>query len=76
MRIVALAVLIPLTGMIVGLYLSALAVLPEAADDRTTKTLFRAGQPLPAAAVTAVAGGVVGLAHLVRAGRRSCRHCS
>ena len=29
LRIFALAVLIPLTGMIVGLYLSALAVLPD-----------------------------------------------
>lgn len=58
-RIFALAVLIPLTGMILGLYLSGLAVLPEAAEDTTMKTLFRSAnlfvlrRPLP------VAGGVV-----------------
>ena len=58
-RIFALAILIPLTGMILGLYLSGLAVLPEAAEDATMKTLFRSAngfllrRPLP------VAGGVV-----------------
>ena len=59
MRIFALAILIPLTGMILGLYLSGLAVLPEAADTATMKTVFRSAnlfllrRPLP------VAGGVV-----------------
>jgi uncharacterized membrane protein YesL len=58
-RIFALAVLIPLTGMILGLYLSGLAILPEAPADSTMKTLFRSAnlfllrRPLP------VAGGVV-----------------
>src|SRR4051794_18569774 len=58
-RIFALVVLIPLTGMILGLYLSGLATLPDAADDATMKTLFRSAnlfllrRPLP------VAGGVV-----------------
>ena len=58
-RIFALAVLIPLTGMILGLYLSGLAVLPEAPEDTTMKSLFRSAnlfllrRPLP------VAGGVV-----------------
>ena len=59
MRIFALAILIPLTGMILGLYLSGLAVLAEAADTATMKTVFRSAnlfllrRPLP------VAGGVV-----------------
>ena len=58
-RIFALAILIPLTGMILGLYLSGLAVLPAAEDTTTMKTLFRSAnlfllrRPLP------VAGGVV-----------------
>ena len=58
-RIFALAILIPLTGMILGLYLSGLAILPEAEDTATMKTLFRGAnlfllrRPLP------VAGGVV-----------------
>lgn len=58
-RIFALAILIPLTGMILGLYLSGLAVLPDAAEDATLKTVFRSAnlflvrRPLP------VAGGVV-----------------
>ena len=59
MRVFALAILIPLTGMILGLYLSGLAVLPDAPDTATMKTLFRSAnlfllrRPLP------VAGGVV-----------------
>ncbi|MFI5691926.1 DUF624 domain-containing protein [Kribbella sp. NPDC051586] len=59
MRVFALVVLIPLTGMILGLYLSGLAVLPEAAADATMKTVFRSAnlfllrRPMP------VAGGVV-----------------
>jgi uncharacterized membrane protein YesL len=58
-RVFALAILIPLTGMILGLYLSGLAVLPDAAEDATMKTVFRSAnlfllrRPLP------VAGGVV-----------------
>lgn len=61
-RIVTLAVLIPLTGMIIGLYLSALAVLPEAAEDSTPKTLFRAANLFLLRRSLAVAGGVVALA--------------
>jgi len=58
-RIFALAVLIPLTGMILGLYLSGLAILPEAPETATFKSLFRSAnlfllrRPLP------VAGGIV-----------------
>ena len=58
-RVFALAVLIPLTGMILGLYLSGLAVLPDAPETATMKTVFRSAnlfllrRPLP------VAGGVV-----------------
>ncbi|MGW6281493.1 DUF624 domain-containing protein [Kribbella sp. NPDC055071] len=58
-RIFALVVLVPLTGMILGLYLSGLAVLPAAEDTATMRTLFRSAnmfllrRPLP------VAGGVV-----------------
>lgn len=58
-RIFALAILIPLTGMILGLYLSGLAILPEASATATMKELFRSAnqfllrRPLP------VAGGVV-----------------
>jgi len=58
-RVFALAILIPLTGMILGLYLSGLAVLPEVDDTATMKSLFRSAnlfllrRPLP------VAGGVV-----------------
>ncbi len=60
-RIFALAVLIPLTGMIVGLYLSALAVLPDAGDETTTKTLFRAANLFLLRRSLPVAGGVIGL---------------
>lgn len=60
-RIFALAVLIPLTGMIVGLYLSALAVLPEAGDETTTKSLFRAANLFLLRRSLPVAGGVIGL---------------
>jgi uncharacterized membrane protein YesL len=58
-RIFALAILIPLTGMILGLYLSGLAILPESSPTAPMKTLFRSAnlfllrRPLP------VAGGVV-----------------
>jgi uncharacterized membrane protein YesL len=58
-RVFALAILIPLTGMILGLYLSGLAVLPDAPETATMKTLFRSAnlfllrRPIP------VAGGVV-----------------
>lgn len=60
-RIFALAVLIPLTGMIVGLYLSALAVLPDAGDETTTKSLFRAANLFLLRRSLPVAGGVIGL---------------
>ncbi|HET6986429.1 MAG TPA: DUF624 domain-containing protein [Kribbella sp.] len=59
MRVFALAILIPLTGMILGIYLSGLAILPDAPESATMKTLFRSAnlfllrRPLP------VAGGVV-----------------
>ena len=58
-RVFALAVLIPLTGMILGLYLSGLAVLPDAPETATMRTVFRSAnlfllrRPIP------VAGGVV-----------------
>lgn len=61
LRIFALAVLIPLTGMIVGLYLSALAVLPDAGDETTTKSLFRAANLFLLRRSLPVAGGVIGL---------------
>ena len=62
MRIFALAVLIPLTGMIVGLYLSALAVLQDVdADTTNAKTLFRAANLFLLRRSLPVAGGVVGL---------------
>jgi uncharacterized membrane protein YesL len=60
-RILALAVLIPLTGMIVGLYLSALAVLTQTGDETTTKSLFRAANLFLLRRSLAVAGGVIGL---------------
>jgi uncharacterized membrane protein YesL len=60
-RIFALAVLIPLTGMIVGLYLSALAVLPEAGDETTTKSLFRSANLFLLRRSLPVASGVVAL---------------
>jgi uncharacterized membrane protein YesL len=58
-RIFALAVLIPLTGMILGLYLCGLAILPAAPENATFGSLFRSAnlfllrRPLP------VAGAVV-----------------
>ncbi|ADB29487.1 protein of unknown function DUF624 [Kribbella flavida DSM 17836] len=61
-RIFALAVLIPLTGMIIGLYLSALAVLPDTAEDATPRSLFRAANLFLLRRSLAVAGGVIGLA--------------
>ena len=61
-RIFALAVLVPLTGMIVGLYLSALAVLPDQPEDSTTRSLFRAANLFLLRRSLAVAGGVIGLA--------------
>ncbi|TCO47726.1 putative membrane protein YesL [Kribbella antiqua] len=60
-RIFALAVLIPLTGMIVGLYLSALAVLPSVGDISGARRLFREANLFLLRRSLAVAGGVVGL---------------
>jgi uncharacterized membrane protein YesL len=60
-RIFALAVLIPLTGMIVGLYLSALAVLPSVGDISGARSLFREANLFLLRHSLAVAGGVVGL---------------
>ncbi|MEV8377036.1 DUF624 domain-containing protein [Kribbella sp. NPDC056861] len=60
-RVAALAVLIPLTGMIVGLYLSALAVLPAAPDTSTPKSLFREANLFLLRRSLAVAGGVIAL---------------
>jgi uncharacterized membrane protein YesL len=61
-RIVALVILVPLTGMIIGLYLSALAVLPDAPEDSTPRSLFRAANLFLLRRSLAIAGGVVGLA--------------
>ena len=61
-RIVALVILVPLTGMIIGLYLSALAVLPDAPGDSTPRSLFRAANLFLLRRSLAIAGGVVGLA--------------
>lgn len=60
-RVVALVILIPLTGMIVGLYLSALAVLPTAPEDSTPKSLFREANLFLLRRSLGVAGGVIGL---------------
>ncbi|GAB3939709.1 hypothetical protein GCM10029976_056360 [Kribbella albertanoniae] len=60
-RIFALAVLIPLTGMIVGLYLSGLAVLRDAGTDATMKTVFRQANLFLLRRSLPVAGGVIGL---------------
>ncbi|GAA0934256.1 hypothetical protein GCM10009554_20110 [Kribbella koreensis] len=60
-RVVALVILIPLTGMIVGLYLSALAVLPAAPEDSTPKSLFREANLFLLRRSLGVAGGVIGL---------------
>jgi uncharacterized membrane protein YesL len=60
-RIVALIILVPLTGMIVGLYLSTLAVLPTAPEDSTPKSLFREANLFLLRRSLAVAGGVIGL---------------
>jgi hypothetical protein len=53
--------LIPLTGMIVGLYLSALAVLPDAPEDSTAKSLFRSANLFLLRRSLPIAGGVIGL---------------
>jgi uncharacterized membrane protein YesL len=60
-RIFALAVLVPLSGMVIGLYLSALAVLPDCTDETTPRSLFRAANLFLLRRSLAVAGGVVGL---------------
>nr|WP_238355765.1 DUF624 domain-containing protein [Kribbella sandramycini] len=60
-RIFALAVLIPLTGMILGLYLSGLAVLADAEEDATFKSVFRQANLFLLRRSLAVAGAVVGL---------------
>lgn len=60
--IAALVVLIPLTGMIIGLYLSALAVLPELGEETTPRGLFRAANLFLLRRSLAVAGGVIALA--------------
>jgi uncharacterized membrane protein YesL len=61
-RFVALVVLIPLTGLLVGLYLSALAVLQEVGDDITPRTLLQTANMFLLRRSLAVAGGVIGLA--------------
>ncbi|TDD46338.1 DUF624 domain-containing protein [Kribbella antibiotica] len=60
-RIFALVILIPLTGMIIGLYLSGLAVLRDAGDDASMKTVFRQANLFLLRRSLPVAGGVVGL---------------
>jgi uncharacterized membrane protein YesL len=61
-RFAALVILIPLTGLLVGLYLSALAVLPEVGDDITSRTLLQTANMFLLRRSLAVAGGVIGLA--------------
>jgi uncharacterized membrane protein YesL len=61
-RFVALVILIPLTGLLVGLYLSALAVLPQVGDDTTSRTLLQTANMFLLRRSLAVAGGVIGLA--------------
>ncbi len=58
-RIFALVILIPLTGMILGLYLSGLAVLPDAPETTTMKPLFRSANLFLLRRPAPVAGGVV-----------------
>lgn len=58
-RVFALLVLVPLTGLVLGLYLSGLAVLPAAATDATMKTLFRSANHFLLRKPIPVAGGVV-----------------
>jgi len=58
-RVFALAILIPLTGMIMGLYLSGLAVLRDAGSDATMKTLFRQANLFLLRRSLPVAGGVI-----------------
>lgn len=58
-RVFALVVLVPLTGLVLGIYLSGLAVLPAAAVDTTMKTLFRSANLFLLRKPVPVAGGVV-----------------
>jgi uncharacterized membrane protein YesL len=60
--VLALAVLLSLTGLVVGLYLSALAVLPQVGDEATPRSLFRAATLFLLRRSLAVAGGVIALA--------------
>jgi uncharacterized membrane protein YesL len=62
LKYAALAVLVPLTGMVIGLYLSALAVLPDAAKDVTPRGLFRSANVFLIGRSLPIAGGVVALA--------------
>jgi uncharacterized membrane protein YesL len=61
-RIAALAVLVPLSGMILGLYLSALAVFPSVSEDATFKTVFREANLFLLRRSLAIAGGVIAMA--------------
>jgi uncharacterized membrane protein YesL len=61
-RFAALAILVPLAGMVVGLYLSALAVLPDADEATTSRTLFRAANLFLLRHSLAIAGGVIAIA--------------
>jgi len=61
-RIIALVILVPLSGMIIGLYLSTLAVLPAAPEDSTPKSLFREANLFLLRRSLSVAGGVIALA--------------
>jgi uncharacterized membrane protein YesL len=61
-RIAALAVLVPLSGMILGLYLSALAVFPGMPEDATFKSVFRAANLFLLRHSLAIAGGVIAMA--------------
>ncbi|MFC4948586.1 DUF624 domain-containing protein [Pseudonocardia sp. GCM10023141] len=61
-RIVALALLIPLAGLAVGLYLAVLAVLPAADDAVTTRALVAAGAWFLQRHPLAVAAAVIAFA--------------
>jgi uncharacterized membrane protein YesL len=61
-RFVALVILIPLAGLLVGLYLSALAVLPKVGNDITSRTLLQTANMFLLRRSLVVTGGVIGLA--------------
>ena len=66
-RVFALAILIPLTGMILGLYLSGLAVLPDAPRHRDDEDALPVREPVPAPPTAPGCRRSRRTAHLVRA---------